>query len=82
MGLKKKRVGEVVSDKMNKSRVVVVERTVADPVFGKYVRKKKKYMIHDEENKSVLGDTVEIEETRPLSKRKSWKLLRVVEAAK
>ncbi|MFH1654633.1 MAG: 30S ribosomal protein S17 [Pseudomonadota bacterium] len=80
-GVRKKRVGLVVSNSMDKSCVVKVMRTVQDPVFKKYVKRHKKYMAHDEENKCNLGDVVEIEECRPLSKRKSWKVIKVVEEA-
>lgn len=76
--VKKTRVGTVVSDAMDKSIVVEVMRTVLDPTFGKYVRKKKKFMVHDENNTCKVGDTVLIRETRPLSKQKRWTVESVI----
>ncbi len=70
-------IGIVTSDKMNKTRRVEIPRSVKHPRYGKYVRRKTVCHVHDEENDSRLGDTVEIVETRPLSKTKCWKLLRV-----
>jgi len=80
--LRKIRVGQVVSDKMDKSIVVSVERRVKHPVYGKYVKKTSRFMAHDEENTCGIGDTVRIMETRPLSKRKRWRLVEVIEKAK
>lgn len=80
--LRKVRVGKVVSDKMDKSIVVSVERRVKHPVYGKYVKKTSRFMAHDEENTCGIGDTVRIMETRPLSKRKRWRLVDVLEKAK
>jgi len=80
--LRKVRVGKVVSDKMDKSIVVSVERRVKHPVYGKYVKKTSRFMAHDEENSCGIGDTVRIMETRPLSKRKRWRLVDVIEKAK
>ena len=74
--------GVVSSDKMDKSRVVVVERQVKHPLYKKYVKKTSKFMAHDEQNDSHIGDTVRIMETRPLSKNKRWRLVEVVERAK
>ena len=74
--------GVVSSDKMDKSRVVVVERRVKHPLYKKYVKKTSKFMAHDEQNDSHIGDTVRIMETRPLSKNKRWRLVEVVERAK
>ncbi len=71
--------GRVVSDKMEKSAVVMVERKVRHPLYGKYIRRSTKLHIHDENNECKQGDTVTIQECRPLSKTKSWKLLEVVE---
>jgi len=74
--------GVVSSDKMDKSRVVVVERRVKHPLYKKYVKKTSKFMAHDEQNDSHIGDTVVIMETRPLSKKKRWRLVEIVERAK
>jgi small subunit ribosomal protein S17 len=74
--------GQVVSDKMDKSIVVKVERKVKHPVYGKYVLKSSKYKAHDEQNECKMGDTVTISETRPLSKSKSWTLKSIDERAK
>jgi small subunit ribosomal protein S17 len=71
--------GRVVSDKMDKSAVVMVERKVRHPLYGKYVRRSTKLHIHDENNECRQGDTVTIKQTRPVSKTKSWALLEVVE---
>jgi small subunit ribosomal protein S17 len=70
--------GTVVSDKMNKTAVVLFERKVKHPKYGKYIKKSTKYKIHDEENKCRLGDVVTITEVRPISKDKSWKLVEVL----
>ena len=74
--------GVVSSDKMDKSRVVVVERRVKHPLYKKYVKKTSKFMAHDEQNDSHIGDTVRIMETRRLSKNKRWRLVEIVERAK
>lgn len=74
--------GRVVSDKMEKSIVVAIERFVKHPLYGKFVRKTTKLHVHDENNECAEGDTVEIRECRPLSKTKSWTLVRVVEKAR
>lgn len=79
---KKQRVGVVSSNKMDKSITVLVERRIKHPMYGKYVKKSKKFMAHDEANEANIGDTVKIEESRPLSKRKKWKLIEVLEKAK
>lgn len=81
-GRRKTKIGTVVSDKMDKSRVIAVERYLRHPLYGKFVRKTSKFVTHDENNESHTGDTVRIMETRPLSKRKRWRLLEVVEKAK
>ena len=73
--------GTVVSDKMNKSAVVLIERRVKHPVYGKFMKKSTKLHIHDENNECGIGDTVQITECRPISKTKSWKLVKVVEKA-
>jgi small subunit ribosomal protein S17 len=74
-------VGTVVSNRMEKTAVVQVQRRFAHPVFKKYVSKRVKYKVHDEKNDLNIGDTVRIVETRPLSKDKRWKLLDIVERA-
>ncbi|QDG52645.1 30S ribosomal protein S17 [Persicimonas caeni] len=80
-GRSKTRVGEVVSDKMEKTIVVAVTRQYMHPKYKKYVRKQKRYKVHDEENECRVGDRVLIEETRPLSKHKRWKLKEIIEKA-
>ena len=72
-------VGRVVSDKMHKSAVVVVERKVRHPLYGKYIRRSTKLHIHDEHNACRAGDTVSIRQCRPLSKTKSWRLVEVLQ---
>jgi small subunit ribosomal protein S17 len=79
--LKRTLVGRVVSDKMDKTATVLIERVVKHPLYGKFVRRSTKLHIHDEQNQCGLGDTVMIEECRPLSKTKSWRLVKVVEQA-
>jgi small subunit ribosomal protein S17 len=79
---RKERIGVVVSDKMNKSIVVNVERSFMHPTYGKIVRLNKRYVAHDEKDECTIGDKVKIVETRPLSKTKNWRLLEVVEKAK
>jgi small subunit ribosomal protein S17 len=71
-------VGNIVSDKCSKTRVVLVERKTKHPLYKKTILRKKKLMIHDEENKSKLGDIVKIVECRPISKKKRWALLDVI----
>ena len=80
--LRKERTGLVVSDKMDKSIVVVVERKVKHPFYGKFVKKTSKFIAHDEKNDCGIGDTVKIMETRPLSKNKCWRLVEIIERAK
>ena len=79
---RKELVGKVVSNKMNKSIVVSVERKVKHPKYGKFIRKTSTFMAHDEKNVANIGDTVKISETRPLSKNKRWRLAEVVETVK
>lgn len=74
--------GKVVSDKMDKSIVVMIERRERHPIYGKYVKRSTKLHAHDESNQAKAGDTVSIQECRPLSKNKSWTLVEVVEQAK
>ena len=80
--LRKVRVGKVVSDKMDKSIVVSVERRVKHPIYGKFVKKTSTFLAHDENNECGIGDTVRIMETRPMSKRKRWRLVEIIEKAK
>ena len=80
--LRKERIGVVVSNKMDKSIVILVERKVKHPKYGKSVKKSTKFMAHDEKNEANIGDTVRIMETRPLSKNKCWRLVEIVEKAK
>jgi small subunit ribosomal protein S17 len=72
-------VGRVVSDKMEKSAVVMVERKVRHELYGKYLRRSTKLSVHDENNECRIGDTVSIEECRPISKNKTWRLVKVLE---
>jgi len=81
-GRRKTRVGTVVSDKMNKTVVVRVERRYAHPLYGKQVTRSKKYHAHDENNEFHTGDVVRITETRPLSKLKRWRVSELVERAR
>ena len=80
-GQRRVAVGVVTSDKMNKTRRVEIPRLVKHPRYGKYIRRRTICHVHDEQNESRLGDTVEIMESRPLSKTKHWRLLRVVTKA-
>jgi small subunit ribosomal protein S17 len=80
--LRKERIGVVVSDKMDKSIVVKVEVREKHPIYGKFVKKTKKFGAHDEKQDGHIGDTVRIMETRPLSKNKRWRIVEVVERAK
>ena len=73
--------GSVVSDKMNKSATVLIERKVKHPIYGKFVKKSTKLHIHDENNECGVGDTVQISECRPISRTKSWTLVKVVNKA-
>ncbi len=73
--------GRVVSDKMDKSITVMVERRVKHPVYGKYIGRRTKLHAHDEKNECVEGDFVQIEECRPISKSKTWRLVKVLEKA-
>lgn len=76
--MRKHLIGKVVSNRMQKTIVVSVERTIKNEEFGKMVRRTSKYKVHDENNECNIGDVVEIEETRPLSKDKNWKLVSIV----
>lgn len=80
--MRKTRVGVVSSNSMDKSITVLVERKLRHPIYGKFVKKSKKFMVHDEKNDCNVGDTVKITESRPLSKRKRWSLVEILERAK
>lgn len=80
--LNKVRIGVVYSNKMDKTITVLIERKLKHPIYGKFVKKSKKFFVHDENNECNEGDTVKITETRPLSKNKSWRLVEIVEKAK
>ncbi len=80
--LRKERIGVVVSNKMDKSIVVEIERREKHPIYGKFIKKTNRFMAHDEKNECNIGDTVRIMETRPLSKRKCWRLVEIIERAK
>ena len=81
-GRRKTRIGKVISNRMDKSIIVAIERKVKHPIYGKFINKTKKLMAHDEENSCNIGDTVRISETRPLSKNKTWRLVEIIERAK
>lgn len=81
-GLRKVRIGKVVSDKMDKTIVVAIETKVRHPLYGKTVNRTTKFKAHDENNEAKTGDTVRIMETRPLSRDKRWRLVEVLERAK
>ncbi len=74
-------IGSVISDKMDKTATVLIERKVKHPLYGKFVKKSTKIHVHDENNECGMGDTVQITECRPLSKTKSWTLVKVLEKA-
>jgi small subunit ribosomal protein S17 len=80
--VKKLRVGIVVSDRMNKTVVAQVEMLKKHPVYKKYIKRSKRYKVHDEQNEAKVGDTIRFVETRPISKDKSWKLVDIIERAK
>ncbi len=80
--LRKQRIGVVTSNKMEKSITVAVERKKKHPLYGKFIKSQTKFIAHDEKNECNIGDTVRIMETRPLSKRKNWRLVEIVEKAK
>lgn len=80
--LRKQLIGIVTSDKMDKSISVSVERRIQHPIYGKFVKKSNKFMAHDEKNECQIGDKVRIMETRPMSARKRWRLVEVLEKAK
>ncbi|MCC5943799.1 MAG: 30S ribosomal protein S17 [Bernardetiaceae bacterium] len=79
---RKERVGIVTSNKMQATIAVEVERRIKHPLYGKFLRRSKKFLAHDPENSCNIGDRVRIMETRPLSKRKRWRLVEIIERAK
>ena len=81
-GMRKTRIGVVVSDKMDKTIVVAIRTRVKHPLYGKIMNRTNKIKAHDEENQCGVGDTVKIMETRPLSKDKHWRLVEIIEKAK
>ena len=80
--LRKQRIGVVASNKMDKSITVSVERKKKHPLYGKFIKSENKFLAHDEKNECNIGDTVRIMETRPMSKRKTWRLVEILEKAK
>ena len=80
-GMKRQLVGKVVSNKMDKTAVILVERLVKHPLYKKYIRKRAKFAAHDEQNQCQIGDSVLVSESRPLSKRKRWRIVKIVEKA-
>ena len=81
-GARKSRTGLVVSDKMDKTVVVAIERRVPHPIYGKMITRTKRLKAHDEENSAKVGDTVRIVETRPLSKDKRWRVVEIMQRAR
>jgi small subunit ribosomal protein S17 len=81
-GLRKTRTGIVISDKMDKTITIAIERKVPHPIYKKYYKKTTKLMAHDEKSECRVGDKVKVMETRPLSKSKRWRLVEIVEKAK
>ncbi len=81
-GNRKTRIGVVVSDKMDKTAVVAVERLVQHPVYKKFIKRTSKFKAHDDKNECQIGDTVKIAETRPLSKTKRWRVVEILEKVK
>ncbi|MFN5705813.1 MAG: 30S ribosomal protein S17 [bacterium] len=80
--LRKTRIGKIVSNKMEKSVTVAIERKVKHPIYGKFFKTTTKFMAHDEKNECNIGDTVSIMEIRPLSKNKRWRVVEILERAK
>ena len=81
-GIRKTRVGIVVSDKMDKTVVVAVERLVKHPLYKKYIKQTSKFKAHDDQNQCDIGDKVRIMETRPLSRTKRWRIVEIIEKVK
>lgn len=80
--MRKERIGQVVSNKMQKTITIAVNRKEKHPIYGKFIRKTTKFTAHDEQNDCNIGDTVRVMETRPLSKNKRWRLVEIIERAK
>jgi small subunit ribosomal protein S17 len=80
--IRRERIGVVISNKMEKSISIAVKTKAKHPMYGKFVNKTSKFMVHDEKNECNVGDTVRIMETRPLSKNKNWRLVEIIERAK
>ena len=80
--LRKERIGIVTSSAMDRSIVVSVERRVKHRIYGKYIKKTTKFFVHDEKNECNVGDRISIMETRPISKKKCWRLIKIIEKAK
>ena len=80
--LNKVRIGVVSSNKMDKTITVLIERKLKHPIYGKFVKKSKKFFVHDEKNECNEGDTVKITENIPINKNKSWRLVEIIEKAK
>lgn len=80
--LRKERTGLVISDKMDKSIVVQIDHREKHPIYGKFIKKKSRFIAHDEKNDCNVGDTVRVMETRSLSKTKCWRLVEIIERAK
>lgn len=81
-GTRKMRIGRVVSDSMDNTVVVAVERIVAHPLYGRRMKRTQRFMAHNEDNQARVGDRVRLMETRPLSKRKRWRVVEILERAK
>ena len=80
--LRKERIGIVTSSSMDKSAMVSVERRIKHRIYGKYIKKTTKFVVHDEKNECGVGDRISIMETRPISKKKCWRLIKIIEKAK
>jgi len=80
-GMRRKLIGIVVSNKMDKTIVVVVERLIKHPLYKKYIKRRSRFKAHDEKNECSIGDTVQITESRPLSKTKRWRMSNIVKKA-
>ena len=80
--LRKERIGIVTSNAMDRSVVVSVERRIKHRIYGKYIKKTTKFFVHDEKNECNVGDRISIMETRPISKKKCWRLIKIIEKAK
>ena len=81
-GILKTKIGRVTSNKMDKTIIVTCERRIQHPVYKKFIRKRSKFMAHDEKNECQEGDMVKIGSTRPLSKNKNWRLIEIIEKSK